>query len=112
MNFTQEEKHLQRAETLIAKWECADAMVWKHQRSHQGIVLRLSKEEQEGCLLLYLGDVSWYTGPLRWKNAALEATRIHSADSDSKYLLKDETAGLVVRFAVLEAHQMTEKYPK
>ena len=109
MSATQEDKQLQRVHTLVTKWNGADAMVWKHQRSHQGLVLRLASDEQDGCLLLYLGDVSWYAGPLRWQNAVLDAAKIEPPEGDAKYLLEDKAAGLVARCAVLEARHMTEK---
>ena len=112
MSSPHAQERVAKTQALLSKWRGGGAEVWKHERSHQGLVLRLSNGGITGCLLLYFGDVETYCGPLRWQTSKIAL----SADADPQtgddiYVASDEGARFQLRCAVVEAREMEEEYP-
>lgn len=76
------------------------------------MVLRVSTEREDGCLLLYCGDVATYRGPLRWSGCDFDLrAESDPATGDAVYQVLDQAVGFELRCGVIEPKPMRSKYP-
>lgn len=58
-------------ESILLKWQGADAILWEYQASHKMLTIRLQRLNSKDNLHIICGDASFISGPVKIQNIHL-----------------------------------------
>ena len=89
----------------MSKWEGGNSQVWEYTVSLRTLVIRIMSEKQSGNLHVICLDTQFICGPLKWPACHFELDRVIDQQGDNQYLVRDDTAGFLVRCGKVEVKE-------
>ncbi len=114
MTESYEQRVASIARKALSKCRGGEVELWKYRVAHRGMTLRISVEHEDGCLLMFCGDVERYCGPLRWYSCDLDVQIIEteSVRNGFPYRVFDRSEGFELVCGLIEVKKMQDRYPR